>query len=385
MRKLFLGILIFSLMAGATPALAKMSPNSFLAAVAKLVQEIMPSEEILVEPEEPMDEEFVDPREVQQVLKEIKDMRRELNRFAKQFKKLPNSGDDLNQINTLLEQLAGFESNINQGVDLRDNIQEFRDAQIWEQVNIFRAKIEIPKETAQWNKEIKKLEKMLVQKKYQNLGLDLGGAKSKVEEIKAGLARVQESYNSGDLETAMAEFDDLRQDFHPGEMFSVIQRMWDVMSKLKMVKDAEVRNQIRGALDEVVTNFNEGEYRIARELMDENFNEIMTLISKAYSVGKKKGVSKEGLFRMTEQLEGKLKEQAEEKRVNIQEMREGGGGIPQPMPQPMQQPTPKGEGQSMPSTQQLSPVQPQSPVPTPGGGGEVVSPPIQPVAPQPTP
>lgn len=234
------------------------------------------------------DEEWVDPREVQQALREMKDMRKELNRMIKQAKKLPNGAAMASDMNTLLGQIASFESKINEGVELRDNIQEFRDAQIWQEINKFRAQIEIPKEIIQWNKEIKRLEKAFTQKKYQSLGLNLEGAKAKSTEVREALARVQEYYNSGDFESAMEEFNDLRQDLYIGEILNVIQRTQELMNRLKAVKNAEVKTQIQEAFNEVIDNFNEGEYRVARELMDESWNDIMKMINQALSVGKKK-------------------------------------------------------------------------------------------------
>lgn len=327
MDKIFFTILILGVLTAASPALAKVTDDPFLAAIIKLVQDFLPGEETPVVPSEEMgfpggEEEFVDPREVQQVLKEIKDIKKELNRFAKAFKKIPNSENEINQINSLLGELATFESNINARTDLRDNIQEFRDAQIWEKVNVFRAKVEIPKEMTQWKKEIKKLDKIWTQKKYQNLGLDLETAKAKIEEVKTILAKVQEYYNSGNFESAMEEFDDLRQDFHPGEIVSVIQRTQDLMNRLKAVKNAEIRNQIKEAFSEAITNFNEGEYRVARELLDENFNAITALIYKASSVGKKKGLTKEAFLQMAEKLEEQLRGKAEEKKEKMEATRE---------------------------------------------------------------
>ncbi|MEK9134952.1 MAG: hypothetical protein AAB451_01500 [Patescibacteria group bacterium] len=330
MKKTFLILLMSGVLAVASPALAKAPDNSFWSAIGKIVQDIMPAEE---EGQEMMDEDFVDPREVQQALREIKDIKKELNRLTKQAKKLTNGGATMvSDMNALLEQVAGFENKINEGIDLRDNIQEFRDAQLWEEVNKFRAQIEIPKEITQWNKEIKKLEKMLGQKKYQSLGLDLERVKTKVAEVKDVLAKVQEFYNSGDYESAMGEFDDVRQDLYIGEISNVIQRTQELARRLKAVKNAEIKTQIQEAFSEVISNFNEGEYRVARELMDESWNDIMRTINQALTVGKKKGVSKENFIQMTDKLEEQMKNKAEEKKVKMQEMRE-----PQP---PVQETSP---------------------------------------------
>lgn len=344
MQKTLLIFLMLSVLAVASPVLAKASDNSFWAAINKIVQDILPGgEEEMVQPaveEGQQDEEWVDPREVQQALKEMKDMKRELNRLVKQAKKLSNGATLASGMNTLLEQVASFESKINEGVDLRDNIQEFRDAQIWEEINKFRAQIEIPKEITQWNKEIKRLEKILTQKKYQNLGLNLEGAKAKLAEVKDVLAKVREYYNSGDYESAMEEFDGLRQDLFIGEIGNVIQRTQELMNRLKTIKNVEVKTQIQEAFGEVISNFNDGEYRVARELMDESWNDIMKMINQALSVGKKKGVSKESFFQMTNKIEEQMKNKAEEKKVKMQETREQREVEAQPaQPQPPVQET----------------------------------------------
>lgn len=388
MRNIFFAIIILGMFVFVSPASAKVDNNSFLANLGKLVQEIFPGvQEILPSngevkeapapaPEEAQEqEEWVDPREVKQVLREIKDIRKELNRLAKQLKKLPNTQDDLNQINVILEQLANYESSLNQGTNLRDTIQDFREAQIWDQMNKIRAKIEIPKEMAQWGKEIKRLEKMLKQKKYQNLGLDIESAKAKTEEIKSALARVKEYYNGGDLEGAMEEFNDLREDFGPWDISNVLQRMWELMNRLKSVKDEQIKNHVKEMFGEVTASFNEGEYRIARELMDESFNEAMQIIQKALSVGKKKGYSKQGFFEITEKLEEKLKNAAEEKKAKMQEKREKTIEQPQEQVQPAPQPAPRAE-QQIPTT-----VTP----PAGSGGSETPANTNTQTSPQPTP
>lgn len=310
-----------------SPVSAKIQDNSFWAAIGKLVQGVMGGEEQMgmseeQEQEAAVDEDFVDPREVQQVQREIKDQKKELSRMAKQAKKMTGGGDIATEISALLEQVNNFEANINAGVGLRDAIQEFRDAQIWEELNKIRARVEIPKEISRWQKDLKKVEKMLGQKKFQNLGLNLGTARSKIEETKAALSRVQEFYNSGDFESAMGEFDDLRQDFHPGEIMSVLQRMQELTNRLKSVKSQDIKAQVQELFQEVIDNFDQGEYRIARELMDESWNDIMKVISQALSVGKKKGTSKQNFIQMTDKLQEQMRNKAEEKKMKIEEMKE---------------------------------------------------------------
>lgn len=372
MRKSFLIILILAGLVFSAPVLAKEKNNeSFWATVVNSFKNLFAQEEIRaipsaevaipVEEQKEEQEEFVDPREVQQVLREIKDQRRELKRIAKQLKKLPNSADDVSLINTLLEKIASFESAIKSETNLRDTIQEFRDEQIWEQMNRLRAKAEIPREMKQWNQEIKRLEKLIKQKQYQNLGLDLEKTGAKIEEIKSALVKIQEFYDSGDLENAIEEFDGLRQELYPGEISDVIRRMWEITNRLKTVKDAEVKNQIKEVLGEVISNFNEGEYRLARELLDESWNDISAIIFKAYQVGKKKGVTKQGFLDIAEMLEEKMRNKSEEKKERAQEIR---NKMEEQKAQPAEPAKP-----AEPTTQSAQPAQPAEPSTSSSGGG----------------
>lgn len=333
--------------------------DKFLPAnVFQLVQDIMPGEKMMF-PEMEKDEDFVDPREMQQVLREIKDIRRELNRFAKQFKKIANSENEMNQANVLLGQIQNWENLIKSGNNVRDNIQEFRDEQIWETVNQLRAKVEIPKELTQWQREIKRVATLLKQKKIQNLGFDLNRAQTKLDETKSALARVQEFYNGGNLQDAIDEFDNLRQDFHPGEIMSVLQRMQEVNGKIKMVKDAAIQTQIKESLSEVIGNFNEGEYRFARELMDESHQDIMNTIYKIYWMSKQKGFSQDDISAMTEKLGEQLQEKSEQKKSGMPFM---------PEQKIMMQVQPEAPTPVQPAPQSVSPekqIMPETVQPTP--------------------
>lgn len=314
MRTLFVVVVAVGLLIGAPQRVAAaFDPMLFLGAAAEALKGLF----VQSDDEQPMEEEqnpedFVDPKEIQRVTMEIKNMKKEISRLSKQIKKLPNSADDVNQMNVIMEQLSGFQTRINSGQDVRDALQEFYDEQIWEQINLMRAKVEVPLEIGRWNKEIKRAEKSLSQKKFQVAGLDIARAQQKLQEVKNTLAQVESSYNAGDLETAIQELDDVRQEFHPGEIMATVQRMQELYTRLKRVKDAAIKTQIQDALSEVVTEFNDGEYRAARELLDETWPEIMKIVGQA-TAPRKKGV-KQGAVQPNV---GALKEQLREKAENI--------------------------------------------------------------------
>jgi len=356
MRKIYLiSLILVGVLALSASVLAKGGSDSLLAGLVKIAQEILPEGEKTMEPEEFAEmEEFVNPQEVQQVLREMKDLKREGKRILKKLQKLPTAGEDVAQMNNILNQIANFESKINSGVDLRDNIEEFRDSQFWDELNKLRAKVEIPKEMKQWTKEIKRTERLLKQKSFQKLGLDLEKAKIKLEEMKAGLNAVQNYYQAGDLESAIDEFDGLREDFHPGEINGVMYRMKDLKKMLKGIKDQEVKAMVEEVLQEVIEIFNEGDYRLGRETLDENFDELAKIINKAIAASRKKIKSADDFSEMTEKVKEKMQQRIEEKsrieeQKQIEEQNKIEAPVSEPTPAPVepqpQQPTTESQPQ----------------------------------------
>lgn len=359
MRSLFIGALVLGLLGFAPSAHAAFDLQSFLGAAARFVQNAFSPEEENGAPEEEQNpEDFVDPAEIRRVTQDIKNMRRELTRFAKQIQKLPNSSDDATQIQNLLGELSSAEQKLQSGTDVRETLQDFYDARIWEDINKIRAKIEVPKEITQWTKEIKRAEKSLALKKYQTLGLDTAQAKQKLQEVKNMLVQVESFYGAGDLESAIETLDEVRQDFHPGEVMGVADRMYQIATALKRVKDATVKTQIQNVLQDAVSEFNSGEYRAARELMDEAAPEIMKIITTVTSAGKKKVNVQQNMNQLGEKIKEKMetiRQKGEETERRKEEM--------QKPPMPQQTPPPADGSSQKPKIESSEPQSRQIPVP----------------------
>lgn len=339
MRIFFIALVTVGLLAAAPQQAAAFDARLLLGAAANALKGLFVQSE-----EQPMEEamnpeDFVDPKEIQRVSMEIKNMKREIGRLSKQIQKLPNSADDIGQMNTLAERLLLFQTRIASGESPRDTLQEFYDEQIWEQINKVRAKVEVPLEIGRWTKEIKRAEKSLSQKKYQVAGLDIASAQQKIQEVKSALTHVESLYNAGDLESAIQELDDVRQDFHPGEIMGTVQRMQELSSRLKKVKDAAVKTQIQDALSEVVAEFNNGEYRTARELLDEAWPELMKIVGQATGSGKK-GAKQGGIQPNVDALKEQLREKAETIRMKQEEAKQNSAASLPPTPTPVPAPTP---------------------------------------------
>lgn len=115
------------------------------------------------EGEEQEPQEFIDPREIQQTLRDIKQMRNDIKRnLLRQAKKI-GSETDVAQLNEILADLDRFQNTIgNSSADvseLRAAIEDFRDNQYWERLTKIRARLEIPKEIKQITLSVKRLER----------------------------------------------------------------------------------------------------------------------------------------------------------------------------------------------------------------------------------
>ena len=241
--------------------------------------------EVRTEGDEMIDEgnpmDFVDPKEVQNTLRNISQMRTQIKQIISQNKKTATAVD-ISELNVVLAEANKAYTAIKNSSDeeMRSNMQEFYDGQYWERIQAVRTRLEIPRELKQMAPIFKRLERTLSTKAIQNIGLDIGRAKQRVAEMKQLADQVRAAYNSGDMETAMEAMQELRESGgHPGEIEGTIFRFRDIKNMVKRVKDTAVRNEIDSVLQEVVDAFNEGEYRQARETMDEYADDLQRLLA----------------------------------------------------------------------------------------------------------
>ncbi len=282
-------------------------------------------------------EDFISPQEIKMVFREINDLKREskrlLKRSASALKGVTNAEGIRSEISALAEKIQSFEKAIKSAAEansgVRDAIDEFREAQVWDELNVLRAKIELPKELKNRLKELSRLEKLLNKKGFQALGLDIEGAKGWISKSKDSLNNLNELYNAGNWEEINDSMQDLYENAHPGEVMSVAQRMRELYDRMKFIKDEEVKGAIEEALSEVKDSFNEGDYRSAREVLDNIFNDLQGLVMKASKIGRRGGITEEefdeNLDRIKDIIDKKLGERQESfqgRQSNNQEMKE---------------------------------------------------------------
>lgn len=225
--------------------------------------------------------QFVDPQEIKNVLREIKSMQADLKRFLTQAAKIKGNDTIVEQIKTLQGEVAPFYSNISKAPmnEVRDAIQEFHDAQLWESINPIRARVELPKEVKSIASDLKIIQKMPSQKKYKNTGVDWEQYKINVNEIASVYAEIKSAMDQGDWDSAweVLEWEVHQGGKHPGEVRHTMDRLADIRNRIKPIKDADVRGQVEEVINSIVAVFNEGDFRTAREAMDQFLNQAQQL------------------------------------------------------------------------------------------------------------
>ena len=272
---------------------------------------IFPSEE-----EPGGDRDFVDPREIQQVLREIRDMRSQIKQLTSQLKKNPAFAEDLAKINAAGAELGQFNTAIrnavNSGGSVREVIQEFRDNQYWDLFNAIRTKVQLPQEIKQIETTLRRLDRTIKVKSVQSIGLNIGSLETKIAEMKNQIAAVKSAIASGNIEEAQEAIQFFHEGGHPGEIEGTIYRIRDIKQMLKRVRDEQIRSEVDKVLQEVVDAFNAGEYRDARETMDEYADDLQRLIQRFFAAQMLRGRNRTESFSKIRNLDALIRSKLEE-------------------------------------------------------------------------
>ena len=245
-------------------------------------------------PQEQEREEFIDPRQIQDGLRNMNQFRNEIKRTIREIRRQASQADldELNRTLAEVDQLYSTASNSSNPSDANDAVREFYDNQYWDKVNNVRARLQIPKEIKQITQSIKRLEKIITTKSVKNIGLDLDKVAAALAEMKQTADTVQNLYNSGEYQDAQEEMRFFHEGGQPGEIEGVIFRIRDIKNMAKRVKDTAVKAEVDSVLQEVIDTFNAGEYRDARETMDEYADDLQRLISQLVQAQSRRGYNR---------------------------------------------------------------------------------------------
>ncbi|MEK7086859.1 MAG: hypothetical protein AAB935_01225 [Patescibacteria group bacterium] len=251
--------------------------------------------------------ELVDPRELQDTLRQIRDLRKEISRVLKRAKKLSGGANEVAQLNSFLDTVGQFEQKLKSPDVSRDALQEFRDAQLWEEFNGLRLRIEFPIEAQNVKKDLKRLEKIVGAKNFSVTGLDINAVREKINEIKNAIAQAETSFAAGDWESVQENMQVIYEGSNPGEMMGVLSQLRDIEKGLRGIKSEEVRTEIQDILSEVFMAANGGEFREANVMLRDIQGELRRILN----VVKKKPVLNEDLRSRIRKLEQKIQEKAQ--------------------------------------------------------------------------
>ncbi|KKU12162.1 MAG: hypothetical protein UX17_C0055G0002 [Parcubacteria group bacterium GW2011_GWC2_45_7] len=293
--------------------------------------------------------------EKQNVLREIVQQKRELTRLYNQLRRLRGAADDLAQADALKAKIADFENRIrsNSGEDfdeLRSIIEEYRDAELWDEIQKIRLKVELPRELNRLLTDINRGTRLLSQKAFQNLGFDVAAVRARVDAIKVLHSEVRACYQSGDFECANERMQEIREGDHPGELQGAMQMLRGIKEMSKMIRDNELKNEVNELVQPVIQAINSGEWRQAREDMQEIERELRDIMQKILASQRQRRGASEDVRARLERMRQKFEQEAGPGQDNVEEdMMPGGptsgsssgGGSPMQQPtMPVQPPTP---------------------------------------------
>lgn len=275
----------------------------------EVVKSVVPPQEI----EQP-EEKPVDPGELKNVRQQLRDMLRELRRFERLLRKQKLTAD-LETLTAVRARVEQYQTQFASEPVMRDALQEFQDEQLWENINTFRCKADIPPQLTQIERDLKRLDRQITPKIITQAGLDIEKLKAGAEEMRKALADVRQALagnNCDDANDAMQTF--WQDGKHPGEVMGVIQRLREIRPKLNRIKNEEIRKEISEVLQPVIDSANDGDFREANQALNEIFNELQQLIARATSQKRFQGFD-ERLERLDALIQQKM-----------------GGGVSAPVP-----------------------------------------------------
>lgn len=270
-------------------------------------------------------EQFVPPQEIKNATNDIKRQMNELRRMEKKLKKL-NLEKMQSAVAELLSKLETHRANITKtGSEQREALQNYWDAQLWEEINALNARVNIPDELSRAKKDLERVEKKLTQNAYKKaleyFEIDVADIKELVTAKKNVMAEIESLLANNDAEGAQTLMQDHFFDYggwHPGDLQGLLDMFRDMQQRVKRVPDNQVNAAIRELLQPIIEATLEGDVRGARETMESLARELQKyedyfFKSHPSGIGKKTQSSLDKLESLIEKKFAQLKEQGEKK------------------------------------------------------------------------
>lgn len=245
------------------------------------------------------------------VRRDILQQKRDLGRLLKQLQRLKGAQDDMASANTLLAAVVEHETAISSAQeteDIREALQAYFDAEIWEEIQKIRRKVELPKELNMLLKELTRAQRILGQKSFQKLGVDVASIKGRVVELLAKHSEAKAAYGQGDFESAEEALQDFREN-HPGNLTGAMNMLKGIRDQLRGVRDKDFTADMEDLLTSPIEDLNSGEWQSARESLEAIQRELGPVVWRKIMQNQKyrKGIP-EDVFEKIGKLKDKLGE-----------------------------------------------------------------------------
>ncbi|MDP3725501.1 MAG: hypothetical protein Q8R20_03480 [Nanoarchaeota archaeon] len=258
------------------------------------------------ESEEVDQQDYVDPREIQQAQKQINDLKKQAQRLVKKVAKNAALANEAVELQNFLTELGNYATGIQSGA--RETLQEFYDAELWERINGFQARIEMPTEISKMEKDLARLEKLIATKTFQVDGVDMGLVRSKIEEIRNAVNGAKNALSSGDVEGAREYLQVVYEGTHPGEIHGVLQQLREITKQLKTIKNAEIKQAIMEVISPAYEAVAAGDFREANMALSEINREIFSLFGKLKNTRTVNTDLRTKMRALEQKLEGRIQE-----------------------------------------------------------------------------
>lgn len=286
-------------------------------------------------------EDFVDPREITNTLRDIKRQKVELRQLSRQITRLKNvagTAEMLAKVKELSDQLTTIENNIkNPPGDMtqREALQEFYDSRSWEIFEDLRTRIQLPREVADGKKALAKIERMLKQKAFQKLDLDMAKVQDLVSKIKAIYSQVEAALNANDFDGAREAMQEIWEGgMHPGGLEGALHRIRGIKDMLRAIRDKDIIAAVEELLAPVYEALYEGDFNEIHNVLNEYEDDLRRLANLIIRSRLKFNKVESKLSSLEELIRGRfetLEQQAQEKANQKQAPQESN---PSPAPQP---------------------------------------------------
>lgn len=254
------------------------------------------------------------PQELRDAIKQTTELLRDIQRLKKLA--VRNKVTGIEELSVIQAQIIEFQNRLKAAKVStgREILEDFWQENFWEQITPLRLKIELPNELREIAKRLKEADRLIaspaMQKAFVGLGVNLDAVKNKITEIRAAYENAKSLYDANNLEEIDEAMQIIRENGnHPGNITSMMFGIRETWNRLRQIRDEELRNAIKEALQPIIEAINEGDYQEAQFLQNEIGQELDRIINKALEAGLR-GNKRNDLLNRLNKLENLLEEKS---------------------------------------------------------------------------